>query len=78
MRKKKLCLPLISCGVSEQKRYGGQRLYDGINLDKNEVGLVVYHSQDKKSKILTNTYTHQSPHLNLAMDHLKWILFLAF
>lgn len=44
MRKKKLCLPLISCGVSEQKRYGGQRLYDGINLDKNEVGLVVYHS----------------------------------
>lgn len=48
MRKRKLCLHLISCGVSEQKRYGGQRCYDGINLDKNELGLVVYQSPRKK------------------------------
>lgn len=58
MRKKKICLPLISGGVSEQKRYGSQWCYDGINLDKNALDLVVYHSPRKKMQILTHTHTH--------------------
>jgi len=48
MNKKKMCLLLISCGVNEQKCYGDQGCYDGINLYKNRNGLSHISQMEKK------------------------------
>lgn len=61
MSKKKVCLLLISCGVNEQKRYGGQGSYDGINLHKNRNGLSHISQIKKKNQSFSTRNCKKTP-----------------
>lgn len=59
--KKKMCLLLISGGLNEQKWYGGQGCYDGINLYKNRNGLSHISQIMKKKSVLQVPITVKKP-----------------